>query len=169
MCVCCQWRLSEDNWGFKWINEAFSHCSGLMERFCCNATLNLLLKDIKNKYLALSKQYNQNTLTLTPLLLTCVLWASSTIMSFYNPMYFILFIFTLCQIAIDKPTCLLTHLFSSWAAPSSSDCGLTFSFLGKWASDAQLWKQISKEIIFSIKNVWIQSLFWKYNFLDTLL
>lgn len=97
-----------------------------MERFCCNAPLNLLLKDIKNKYLALSKQYNQNTLTLTPLLLTCVLWASSTIMSFYNPMYFILFIFTLCQIPIDKPTCLLTHLFSSWAAPSSSDCGLTF-------------------------------------------
>lgn len=97
-----------------------------MERFCCNATLNLLLKDIKNKYLALSKQYNQNTLTLTLLLLTCVLWASSTIMSFHNPMYFILFIFTLCQIAIDKPTCLLTHLFGSWAAPSSSDCGLTF-------------------------------------------
>lgn len=74
-----------------------------MGRFCCNATLNLLLKDIKNKYLALSKQYNQNTFTLTPLLLT-VLWVSSTIMSLYNPVYFTLFIFTLCQIAIDKHT-----------------------------------------------------------------
>lgn len=104
MCVRCQWRLSEDYWGLKWINKAFSHCNVLMERSCCNVTLNLLLKDIKNKYLALSKQYNQTTFTLTPLLLTGVLWASSTIMSLYNPMYFILFIFTLCQIAIDKHT-----------------------------------------------------------------